>query len=170
LGENGRGEKMMRRYFIGALVGFLIASAFPAYGAVSSVIGKKITSEYRVVVDGKILPKKSIFVDGTNYIPARAFAETFGYDIDFKENTVLFTAQSVEVSETTGGEVVPETRTVEEIDYQINSLKSTIKSLEWMLEITDRPEDEKSKLRQQISDMKSQITELENEKAALQTP
>ena len=85
---------LMRKFLLGLLLGIMIAVAAPAYGAVSSFVGKSVQGEYLVKVDGSPLVKKSIAIDGTTYAPLRAIGEAVGYDVDFVDKTVVFTKKS----------------------------------------------------------------------------
>jgi len=122
----------LRKYVIGFVAGVLLSSVAPAYGAVSSLIGKEVQGEYAVKVDGTTLAKKSIAIDGTTYAPLREIGEAIGYDVDFLNKEVVFTKNKAEVG---GSEPVttsdpvetnePTTSeyTIEEIDSQIISIK-----------------------------------------------
>ena len=80
----------MRKYLIGFIAGLLIASAFPVYGAVTSMIGKQVQTENSVVVNGVELEVKAVNIDGTTYTPNRALAEALGAEIGFEDKKVIF--------------------------------------------------------------------------------
>lgn len=84
---------MMRKYIVGFMVGLLFASAFPVYGAVTSMIGKKVQAENKVEVNGKSLDVTSVNIGGTTYAPNRAIADALGMDIKFENNTVVFSSK-----------------------------------------------------------------------------
>lgn len=165
----------MRKYVIGALFGFLLASVVPAYGAVSSLVGKKITKEYKVTVDGVELSKKSIAVDGTSYVPARSFAEAFGYDISLQNNTVVFESVDPEPTETpppteTGGSVNIPSETgisIKGLESKIESAKIILDTLNGSLKFATTDE-VKSQIETQITDVEQQIKDLEAQLAALE--
>lgn len=118
----------MRKYIIGGLIGMALALSTTAMAETVSNIGKKIAGEYVVKVDGKALSTKAIGVDGTTYVPLRVAADTFGYDADFQNKTVILTERSVEtVTSTTPTETTtPETPvdTIESIKVQIKKLET----------------------------------------------
>lgn len=168
----------MKKYIVGALFGFLLSVPFTAFGEeLASMIGKTVQAENPVVVNGKVLEVKSVNIDGTTYSPNRAIAEALGMDIKFEDNTVIFEEKAVPEeepiqtdihTEIQGGDVVSEDMTLEEINLQIESLQSSIEARENMLKITDRSEEEKEVVRQQIAEIQAKIAELEAKKAQLQ--
>lgn len=87
----------MRKYVVGFIIGAVFASAFPAYGAVSSMIGKKVQAENTVIVNGKVLDVKSVNIGGTTYAPNRAIANALGLDIKFENGQVTFESKEGEV-------------------------------------------------------------------------
>jgi len=91
----------MRKYLVGFIVGALFMSAFPAYGAVSSLVGKKVSGEFSVKVDGTEIAGKSVAIDGTTYAPLRAIGDATGYTVTFENKEVVFTKK-----ENGGGEPV----------------------------------------------------------------
>jgi len=81
----------MRKYAIGFFIGIFVASAFPVYGAVTSLVGQKVQTEYPVVVNGKQLETKAISINGVSYTPNRAFSDATGSQISFENKTVVIT-------------------------------------------------------------------------------
>ncbi|KIL39658.1 hypothetical protein SD70_18625 [Gordoniibacillus kamchatkensis] len=74
----------MKRYITGGIAGFLIATAASAHAAdVVSLVGKTIQGAFPIQIDGKPLDAPAIVVDGTSYLPVRAFGEATGYDVSF---------------------------------------------------------------------------------------
>lgn len=74
----------MKKYWIGALFGFLLSLSVSVYGEeVKSVIGAVIDGELPVSVNGEKLNDKAITIAGTSYLPVREFAEKVGYDVAF---------------------------------------------------------------------------------------
>lgn len=87
---------IMRKFVVGFVVGLFLASAFPAYGAVSSLVGKKITKEVKVTMLGGELEKKAILIDGTTYVPLRVVTEKLGLQAAFVNGEVVIRNKSVE--------------------------------------------------------------------------
>ena len=81
---------MMRKYLVGFIAGLLLASAFPAYGSVTSMIGKQVQAENSIIVNGLELDVKAVNIDGTTYTPNRALAEALGAEIGFEDKKVIF--------------------------------------------------------------------------------
>lgn len=93
----------MRKYLVGALAGFLLTLPFYAFGSqISTMIGKKIQTEYDVLVNGKQLSVKAVAFDGTSYSPNRAIADALGMDIKLENKTVVFTSKTPPVVADTG--------------------------------------------------------------------
>lgn len=67
----------------GAVIGALVATAGSAFAdQVKSMIGKKVTGEYTVIVDGKELEDKGAVIEGRTNVPVRGMAKALG--VDFK--------------------------------------------------------------------------------------
>lgn len=183
----------MRKYFVGAVVGFLLASAIPAYGAVSSLVGKKIQNEYTVYVDGIALETKAIAIDGTSYAPNRALADALGVDIAFKNKSVVVTTYGDEpgndggegpvptndpgTSNGNGGSPSQEPQPsfssgeieagLRSVNAKINSIKRAITTFEQDLARATTDE-ERSLIEQKIANERSWLAQLEAEKARLE--
>jgi len=50
---------------------------------VTSLIGKTIQGAFPIQLEGKTLNNPAIVVDGTSYLPVRAFGEATGYEVSF---------------------------------------------------------------------------------------
>ena len=89
-----KGERKMKRFVSGLLVGFLLA--IPAFAAADqiSMVGKKVQVEYPVIVDGERLSVNAVAIDGTSYAPLRAVGEAIGYDVKFQNKTVVFESKT----------------------------------------------------------------------------
>ncbi|MBA2936847.1 hypothetical protein HZF08_00845 [Paenibacillus sp. CGMCC 1.16610] len=74
----------MKKYIIGGIAGFLLATTLSAHAEeVTSLIGKTIQGAFPFQIEGKTLATPAIVVDGTSYLPVRAFGEATGYDVSF---------------------------------------------------------------------------------------
>lgn len=84
-------KKMM--YVIGGvLLGFVLATTTSAFGdAVKSMIGKKVTGEYTVIVNGETIPDKGAVIDGRANVPVRGISEALGADIKVNGKTITVT-------------------------------------------------------------------------------
>ena len=127
----------MRKFFAGVLVGFLLSVPTFAIAQQISMIGKEVQSEFPIIVNGETLPVKAIGIEGTSYAPLRAVGEISGYQVDFKDRTVIFTSvSSIEQGEE--GESV--TTITEEQDvkvdhgYTLETINEAIKKKEEAIE------------------------------------
>lgn len=74
----------MRKYLIGILIGAAFSISATTYAAdITSLIGKAVQGVFPVTVDGDVLPKTAIVIDGTSYLPVRAIGDAIGYDVSF---------------------------------------------------------------------------------------
>lgn len=94
----------MKKYLVGFVVGVILTVGSTALADQVSKIGKKITDEYTVKLDGKELPVKAVAIDGTSYAPLRAVGETLGLEVGFENREVLLSTKGDE--EGNGGDVV----------------------------------------------------------------
>ncbi|MEC0235254.1 hypothetical protein P4H71_13075 [Paenibacillus kribbensis] len=75
--------------FIGALLGVLLAtSGGVAADQVKSLVGKTVSGEYNVRVNGTTLSENAIAVDGTAYVPLRSISESLGANLAVKGKTI----------------------------------------------------------------------------------
>lgn len=73
-------------------LGVIVASGAGTVSAkVQSLVGKKVSSEMVVVVDGKTLMNKGAVIDGVTNIPARELSESIGGKVSVNGNTVNIT-------------------------------------------------------------------------------
>lgn len=79
----------------GVVIGALVATAGSAFAdQVKSLIGKKVTGEYVVVVDGKALPDKGAVIDGRTNVPVRGMAQALGVDFKVDGKKIIVTSDS----------------------------------------------------------------------------
>lgn len=70
-------------------LGVVVAlSGSSAYAAVQSMIGKKVTAEMTVIVDGQELINKGAVIDGVTNVPVRAMSNSIGADISVEGKTI----------------------------------------------------------------------------------
>lgn len=68
-------------------------SSGEAYAQVASLIGKKVSGEVSVVVDGKTLTAKGAVIEGVTNVPVRALSDAIGADIIVEGKNVIITTQ-----------------------------------------------------------------------------
>ncbi|RED34668.1 copper amine oxidase [Paenibacillus sp. VMFN-D1] len=77
----------------GVVIGAIIATSSSAFAAqVKSLVGKKVTGEYTVVVDGKTLSDKGAVIDSKANAPVRALSEALGADVQVSGKTISITS------------------------------------------------------------------------------
>ncbi|MFT9498238.1 hypothetical protein [Anaerosolibacter sp.] len=104
----------MKKFISGLIIGILITSSVAAN---SDMIGKVIDATYPLVIDGNVLDKNAIVVEGTSYIPVRSASDKFGYDVKFIETSKIITMDKIEspVVEEESGDVMEEVIQEQEI-------------------------------------------------------
>lgn len=130
--------------FGGILIGVVVATSGSAVAAqVKSIVGQKVTGEYKVIVDGKELQDKGAVINGRTNAPVRAISESIGADlqVDNKSKTIKITTTDSTTDST--GDHSPGNG-VEVEDFRISSLQSQKEFLEseikWLTESKEREE------------------------------
>ncbi|WP_145323005.1 copper amine oxidase [Paenibacillus xylanexedens] len=78
----------------GIVIGIVFSTTAGAFAdAVKSVVGKKVTGEYSVVVNGKTLSDKGAVIDSKANVPARALSEALGADVKVEGRTITITSE-----------------------------------------------------------------------------
>ena len=88
---------MKKRWYLvcGIVIGVVAATAGSAFAdQVKSLIGKKVTGEYVVVVDGKTLLDKGAIIDGKANAPVREISEALGADVKVEGKKIIVTTDS----------------------------------------------------------------------------
>ncbi|KJB88573.1 copper amine oxidase [Paenibacillus sp. E194] len=87
----------------GVVIGSLIATAGSAFAdQIKSLVGKKVTGEYTVIVNGKELQDKGAVIDGKTNVPVRGVSQALGADIRVEGKKILVTSKQ-EVSASAEG-------------------------------------------------------------------
>ncbi|WP_315370862.1 copper amine oxidase [Paenibacillus xylanexedens] len=112
-------------------MGFLLGIVFMTAGAafadqVKSLIGKKVTGEYTVIVNGSKLSDKGAVIDSKANVPARTLSEALGADVSV--NGKVITITSVEGSNETN-ESSPSDTTTSQTNKYIGGTKSSLNQL-----------------------------------------
>ncbi|OPG98614.1 copper amine oxidase [Chryseobacterium mucoviscidosis] len=78
----------------GILIGVVLSTAGGAFAdTVKSMVGKKVTGEYTVIVDGKKLSDKGAVIDSRANVPARALSDALGADVQVSGKTITITSE-----------------------------------------------------------------------------
>ncbi|WP_019636118.1 stalk domain-containing protein [Paenibacillus fonticola] len=87
------------------LLGVVVTlSAGDVSAQIKSLIGKKVTGEYEMVVNGKTLSEKGAIIDGRANVPARAFSEALGADVQVSGKTIYVTTDDAQANDGAGNE------------------------------------------------------------------
>lgn len=79
----------------GVIIGIVLSTSAGAFAdQVKSLVGKKVTGEYTIVVDGNKLSDKGSVIDSKANVPARALSEALGADISVEGKTINITSVS----------------------------------------------------------------------------
>lgn len=83
----------------GILIGFVLATSTGAFAdSVKTLIGKKVTGEYTVIVNGEKLADKGAIIDGRANVPVRGISEALEADIKVTGKTITVTTAESETS------------------------------------------------------------------------
>lgn len=98
-------------YLLGGIViGALVATSGSAVAAqVKSMVGQKVTGEYKVIVNGKELQDKGAVIGGRTNAPVRAISDSIGAELKVDNNTktiTIMTNNSSDVSSSSKGNEV----------------------------------------------------------------
>jgi hypothetical protein len=78
----------------GVLIGVVVATSSSAIAdGVKSLIGKKVTGEYTITVNGERLTDKGAIIDGKANVPVRAISESLGAEIKVSGKTITVTTE-----------------------------------------------------------------------------
>ncbi|MFS0858340.1 stalk domain-containing protein [Paenibacillus taichungensis] len=81
----------------GIIIGVVFSTPAGSFAdAVKSMVGKKVTGEYTVIVDGTKLSDKGAVIDSRANVPARALSEALGADVSVSGKTITITSQTDE--------------------------------------------------------------------------
>ncbi|WP_145148463.1 stalk domain-containing protein [Paenibacillus xylanexedens] len=88
----------------GIIIGVVFSTSVGAFAdTVKSMVGKKVTGEYTIVVDGKKLSDKGAVIDSRANVPARSLSDALGADVKVSGKTITITSgeESTTATETT---------------------------------------------------------------------
>jgi hypothetical protein len=150
----------MRKYIIGFIVGLMIASAVPAYGAVSSLVGKNVDSEIVVNLNSKELGT-AIVVEGRSYLPLRVAAEALQLELDV-------TTEAINLMSTKP--IVVENDNFDQLQSFIGAIEglsglkaNAIKKRDQLIEILKKPNDKLFRAKELLSEMGESDPRRENQ-------
>ncbi|MGN7309421.1 copper amine oxidase, partial [Bacillus subtilis] len=113
----------------GILIGVVVSTAGGAFAdSVKSLVGKKVTGEYTVIVDGKKLSDKGAVIDSRANVPARALSEALGADVKVTGKIITITSSEESSGTTVSEESTPSSPSSSSNKY-IGGSKSSLESL-----------------------------------------
>lgn len=116
----------------GILIGFVLASSTGAFAdSISSLIGKKVTGEYTVIVNGEKIADKGAVIDGRANVPVRGISEALGADIKVTGKTIVVTMAEPDAIDVTGPE---QPKTVVSGNKYAGSTKESLQELKASIE------------------------------------
>jgi len=120
----------MKKFITGVVVGAIIASTLPAYGAVTSMIGQEVDGQKEVKLNGKTVGT-AIIVDNKSYLPVRDTANAFGATVAASKGAIdLSTLSKEDAQEFVRTELETLYSKKSFLEKQIEKSLSTIKNLE----------------------------------------
>lgn len=157
-------------FVIGAVV---VASGDTVIAQVKSLVGQKVTGEYKVIVNGKELQDKGSVISGRTNAPVRAISESIGADlkVDNKAKVITITTDESPDVHTPGDGAGTDDHRISSLQNQKNYLESEIKGLK---ESKEREEKQyvlldeglpKELLRQSLDSLNKQLDEKNQELA-----
>lgn len=109
----------------GIIIGFAFSTSAGVFAdTVKSMVGKKVTGEYTIVVDGKKLSDKGAVIDSKANVPARALSEALGADVKVSGKTITITSNSEDVVNV--GDVAPSHESSSEANQYLGQSKSSL--------------------------------------------
>jgi hypothetical protein len=113
----------MRKYIVGTLFGFVLAFSLSAHADdIKSLMGKAVQGTFPVTVEGKLLDKQSIVIDGTSYLPIKSISDAVGYDAKFNASSGITLNKKTTVTESTYDAII--------VTQEINRQKRIIWAVE----------------------------------------
>lgn len=150
----------MRKYIIGALIGIMMAYSIPVAAEAVDMVGKAIEGVFAVQVDGKKLEKEALVVDGTTYLPVRAFGEALGYEVSFDPEMGVSMKKKADPQKAEQANAIREAGIKRQLQSELEVKQKFLKGLEDDLK-WERVEANIKFLKESIEKTKLEISELE---------
>lgn len=175
----------MKKYIIGGLVGFVLATAAGANAqGVTNLIDQVVQGVFPVTVQGTSIGE-AVVIDNKTYLPVREFGEAVGYTVTFTEAREVVMTKNVETTEpvvtpqptpVTGKTVAEQ---ISDLQKKIDDVKLSLKTSKQLKKVNEDslidpnvPKDEVKKIIDELSagiaDNEKLIADYESQIAALQ--
>lgn len=170
----------MKKYIIGGLVGFMLATAAGANAqGVTKLIDQVVQGVFPVTVDGTSIGD-AVVIDNKTYLPVREFGEAVGYKVTFSDAQEVVLTKNTDAT-TPSVPVTPQPPTItpqksnSQIQAEIDTINDRIKWVKKSVEASEYDIKGNSSLKdqlqiridgynKQISDYEAQVTALEKQK------
>lgn len=154
----------MKKYLIGAILGFVLSFGTSAHAEVSSLLNQVVQNLFPVTVDGKPMGD-AIVVNNKTYLPVREFGEVAGYKVDFTaDSKVVLTKKPVTPNPKYARYLEVNNELTKLLDEQL-SVRDQINNIKGSHATMDQNVDH---LSQRVNDLQAQIDKLVEEKKALE--
>lgn len=160
----------MKKYVVGMLFGFALSFAVGAHAEVKNMIDSVVQGVFPVTVDGKKLDSDAVVIDGSTYLPVRAFGEAIGYQVGFNSElgvSLTKTVESLPDNIVTKPSVVDPQKLIKRLEDSISAKKSDIIGLTATINNTDKSDLHYQEFVDRLAKYEAQLAELEKQKAEL---
>jgi len=149
-------------YIVGGFVLGLVVtlSANTAYGAVQSLVGKKVSGEMTVIVNGKQLQNKGAVIDGVTNAPVRSLTEALGVGLSVEGKTIYITTQDNSEKEALLLKKAELEKSIQSTQLEIQKTKEKMEQAK--IPGTDKYEAEET-WKAAISDLETSLTKKQSE-------
>lgn len=114
----------------GIILGIVFSTTSGAFAdQVKSLVGKKVTGEFTIVVDGKKLSDKGAVIDSKANVPARALSESLGAEVKVEGKTIIVTSSIKDNTPVLGANDASEQLPVSSTNMYIGYTKSSLQEL-----------------------------------------
>jgi hypothetical protein len=114
---------IMKKYLIGAIVGFMLSLGVGAHAEVISMIGKVIDGSFPIKINGNTLQNPAITIEGVSYVPTREFAESLGAQVKFNADLGIEVAPSSTPVPTTSPQPSEDPKKIRYNEIRVEMLK-----------------------------------------------
>ncbi|MFL1672211.1 copper amine oxidase [Paenibacillus dendritiformis] len=113
----------------GIVIGAIVATAGNAFAnEVKSMIGKKVTGEYEVVVNGKALQDKGAVIEGRTNVPVRGITQALGADFKVEGRKIIVTTDDTDQTTAPPSKPAADNKYIGGSKESLEELKSSIEN------------------------------------------
>lgn len=132
----------------GIVIGAMVATAGNAFAdQVKSLVGKKVTGEYEVVVNGTALQDKGAVIDGRTNVPVRGITQALGVDFKVEGKKIIVTTDGGDSTSAEPTNPTTDNKYMGGSKENLEELKSSI---------------ENNRIKPAVEERKSIVAEIEN--------